>query len=106
MRATVRIKRPIDPQRIRPIPHQFAALDRRLVFHQYFRRMSLEQIALYSFLACVSDAECLSFYSEARICRELGLSLNGLWDARDALISAGLLLYRRPIYPLLEFPLI
>ena len=106
MRATARIKRPIDPHRIRSIPHQFAPLDRPLVFHQYFRRMSLEQIALYTFLACVSDAEGLSFYSEQRLCRELGLSLNGLWDARDALISAGLLLYRRPIYQLLELPLL
>jgi hypothetical protein len=96
----------MDPHRIRAIPHQFAALDRCLVFQQYFRRMSLEQIALYTFLACVSDAEGLSFWSEERIGRELGLSLNGLWEARDALISAGLLLYRRPIYQLLELPLI
>ena len=106
MRATARIKRPIDPQRIRPIPHQFAPLDRRLVSQHYVRRMNLEQIALYTFLACVSDAEGLSFYSEERLCRELGLSLHGLWDARDALVAAGLLLYRRPVYQLLELPLL
>lgn len=104
MIAANQIKVPVDPQRILPMPRQFGPLDRRLVYDKHIRFMALEQIALYAFLVCVSDAEGLSFYSEGSICRELNLSLNGLWDAREGLIERGLLLYRRPIYQLLEVP--
>jgi len=98
------IKVPVDPQRILTMPRQFGPLDRRLVYEKHIRLMALEQIALYVFLVCVSDAQGLSFYSEERICRELSMSLNGLWDAREGLIDRGLLLYRHPIYQLLEVP--
>ena len=97
-------KQPVDPRRVRTMPAQFGAVDRRLVYQQHIRRMSVEQIALYLFLQCVSDAEGLSFYSDERICEELHFSLNGLWKTRDALVGAGLLLYRRPIYQLLNLP--
>ena len=98
------IKQPVDPQRVRTMPAQFGAVDRRLVYQKHIRRMSVEQIALYVFLQCVSDAQGLSFYSDERVCEELHFSLNGLWTARDALIDGGFLLYRRPIYQLLNLP--
>ena len=98
------IKHPVDPERIRTMPAQFGAVDRRLVYQKHIRRMSAEQIALYLFLQCVSDAEGLSFYSDERICEELSFSLNGLWNAREALVDAGFLLYRRPMYQLLNLP--
>ena len=104
MTATARVKRPIDPQRICPMPRQFGPLNRRLVYQGHIRLMSLEQIALYTFLVCVSDAQGLSFYSDERTCRELSMSLNGLWDAREGLMDRGLLLDRRPIYQLLNLP--
>ena len=104
MIAATQIKVPVDPQRILTMPRQFGPLDRRLVYDKHIRLMALEQIALYVFLVCVSDAQGLSFYSEERICRELSMSLNGLWQAREGLIDRGLLLYRRPIYQLLEVP--
>jgi len=94
----------VDPERIRTIPVQFAPVDRRLVYQKHIRCLSPEQIALYVFLECVSDPEGLSFYSEERICEYLNFSLNGLWKARDALVDAGILLYRRPIYQLLNLP--
>ena len=97
-------KQPVDPERIRSMPAQFGAVDRRLVYQKHIRRMSAEQIALYLFLQCVSDAEGLSFYSDERICEELHFSLNGLWNAREALVDAGFLLYRRPMYQLLNLP--
>ena len=104
MIAANQIKVPVDPQRILTMPRQFGPLDRRLVYEKHIRLMALEQIALYVFLVCVSDAQGLSFYSEERICRELSMSLNGLWSARDGLIDRGFLLYRRPIYQLLGLP--
>ena len=97
-------KQPVDPQRVRTMPAQFGAVDRRLVYQKHIRRMNAEQIALYLFLQCVSDAEGLSFYSDERICEELHFRLNGLWEAREALVGAGFLLYRRPIYQLLNLP--
>jgi hypothetical protein len=98
------IKQPVNPQRVRTMPTQFGAVDRQLVYQKHIRRMSSEQIVLYLFLHCVSDAEGLSFYSDERICEELHFSLNGLWKAREALVQAGFLLYDRPIYQLLNLP--
>ena len=97
-------KHPVDPKRVRTMPAQFGALDRRLVYQKHIHRMSSEQIALYVFLECVSDAEGLSFYSDERICEHLHFSLNGLSKAREALVQGGFLLYSRPIYQLLNLP--
>jgi hypothetical protein len=104
MRTAAQIKVPVDPQRIRKMPRQFGPLDRRLVYDKHIRYMKPEQIALYTFLECVSDVQGLSFYSDERICKELDFSLNGLWDVRDALLARGFLLYRRPVYQLLQLP--
>jgi hypothetical protein len=103
-KATTRIKRPVDPSRVRSLPRQFGPLDRRLVYGKHICGMSTEAIALYAFLECVSDAQGLSFYSDERICEYLNWSLNGLWDARDRLLRGGFLLYRRPVYQLLGLP--
>jgi len=98
------IKQPVDSQRIRSMPKQFGPMDRRLVYEKHICRMSAEEIALYVFLECVSDAQGLSFYSDERICEYLHFSLNGFWNARDALVQRGFLLYRQPIYQLLNLP--
>jgi hypothetical protein len=98
------VKQPIDPERVRTLPAQFGALDRRLVYHSHFRRMNTEQIALYAFLQCVSDTQGLSFYSDERICEELPLTLDGLWAARKDLVQGGFVLYRQPLYQLLNLP--
>ena len=102
-RATI-VKQPVDPQRVRTLPAQFGAVDRRLVYQQHIRRLSAEQIALYLFLQCGSDAEGLSFYSDERICAELHFTLDCLREAREALVQGEFLLYRRPIYQLLNLP--
>ena len=98
------MKQPVDPERVRTMPKQFSAVDRRLVYRKHIRCMSTEQIALYVFLECVSDAEGLSFYSDERICEYLHFSLNGLRKAREGLVQGGFLLYSRPIYQLLNLP--
>ncbi|TFH14230.1 MAG: hypothetical protein E4H02_10290 [Lentisphaerales bacterium] len=98
------MKQPVDPERVRTMPKQFGAVDRRLVYRKHIRCMSTEQIALYVFLECVSDAEGLSFYSDERICEYLHFSLNGLWKDREGLVQGCFLLYSRPIYQLLNLP--
>ena len=97
-------KQPVDPERVRTIPVQFGAVDRQLVYGKHIRRMRTDEIALYVFLQCVSDAEGLSFYSDERVCEYLHFSLNGLWKAREGLVQGGFLLYSRPIYQLLNLP--
>jgi hypothetical protein len=97
-------KQPVDPQRVRTMPAQFGAVDRRLVYQKHIRHMSAEQIVLYVFLQCVSDAQGLSFYSDERVCEELRLSRGALWEAREALVQDAFLLYHRPIYQLLNLP--
>jgi len=97
-------KLPVDPHRVRTMPAQFGAVDRRLVYQRHIRAMTAEQIALYVFLQCVSDAQGLSFYSDPRVCEELHFTLHGLSQAREALERGGFLLYRRPIYQLLNLP--
>ena len=98
------IKQPVDPDRILTMPRPFAPLNRQLVYGKHVRYMSPEQIALYAFLECVSDPEGLSYYSDDRICELLHFSLSGLLQAREHLIDAGCLLYRKPIYQLLNLP--
>jgi len=97
-------KSPVDPVRVRTMPKQFCAIDRRLVYQKHIRAMSIEQIALYVFLECVSDAEGLSFYSDARICEYLSFSISGLQRAREGLVQDRFLLYGQPIYQLLNLP--
>jgi hypothetical protein len=98
------IKQPVDPTRIRCLPRQFGPLDRRLVYEKHIRAMSTEAVALYAFLECVSDPQGLSFYSDARICEYLRWTLQELWEARDRLIEGGFLLFRQPVYQLLNLP--
>ena len=38
------VKQPVDPQRVRTMPAQFGAVDRRLVYQKHIRRMSTEQV--------------------------------------------------------------
>jgi hypothetical protein len=95
---------PVDPQRIRAMPRQFAPVNRRLVYDQHICNMSQPQLVLYLFLECVSDPQGLSYYSDTRICQYLHLRMEDLHAARTALIAGHYLLYQPPIYQLLDLP--
>lgn len=97
-------KLPVDPTRIRHMPRQFAPVDRRLVYDGHTCRMTHQQIALYVFLQCVGDAAGLSYYSDERICQCLHFSVSELRDARQGLIQWQFMLYRKPIYQVLDLP--
>ena len=98
------VKHPLDPNRIRQIPRQFGALDRRLVYQAWTRRISLEELALYVFLICVADPEGLSYYSDRRIGQLLNLHPRDIAPLRDRLLQNGLILYRKPLYQVLDLP--
>jgi len=99
-----RPKFPVDPQRIRAMPRQFGPLNRRLVYDKHICGMSHQQLVLYVFLECVSDAQGLSYYSDQRICQDLHLRIEELRKARTALIAGHYLLYQPPIYQMLDLP--
>jgi len=97
-------KLPVDPNRIRHMPTQFAPIDRRLVYDRLICRLTHQQTTLYLFLQCVGDAAGLSYYSDERICQYLNFSVPELREARQGLIQRQVVLYRKPIYQLLDLP--
>ena len=98
----MRGRNPIVPQRLRSIPPQFSWIDHRLVRDGHLRGRSARALSLYLFLVTVADAEGLSWYSEAALCRHLSWNGADLQSARAELQQAGLIAYRDPIYQVLD----
>lgn len=94
-------KIPIRPDRIRSIPEQFSWLDHRLVRDRHIDGLTHEAAALYLFLVTVADCEGLSYYSETSLCERLTMDAAELAAARSCLRTAGLILYRKPLYQVL-----
>jgi hypothetical protein len=63
---------------------------------------SSEALALYLFLVTVSDADGLSWYSEATLCRILSWDTTQLHEARRELCEADLVAYQKPLYQVLN----
>lgn len=97
-------KHPPRPERLRQIPPSFSWLDHRLIRHQHLRRAEPQAWALYLFLVTVADARGLSYYSDASIARHLNLDAVAIAAARQHLIQADLLAYRKPLYQVLALP--
>lgn len=97
-------KRLLRPQRLRHIPPSFSWLDHRLVRHEYLARAGHAAWTLYLFLVTVADVQGLSFYSDAAISRRLTMDLLTLAAARQQLIQADLIAYRKPLYQVLSLP--
>ena len=97
-------KHPLRPQRLRHIPPSFSWVDHRLVRHEYLARADHGAWTLYLFLVTVADAQGLSFYSDAAIGRHLALDPVSLSAARQQLIRADLIAYRKPLYQVLSLP--
>lgn len=64
----------------------------------------MEALALYLLLACAADAEGLSFYGDGRTAQLLGMEPAAVAGARAELLRLGLILYRKPLYQLLDLP--
>jgi hypothetical protein len=94
----------LQPQRLRLIPPSFSWVDHRLVRHEYFLRADHRAWTLYLFLVTVADAQGLSFYSDAALCRRLAMDPASLSSARVQLIQADLIAYRKPLCQVLGLP--
>lgn len=97
------MKRLLNPRRMRKSPPRgFGWIDHRLLREAYIGRCSPQALALYLLLACASDAQGLSYYSDPRAAQLLLLEAGALRRARRELMDMGLLAYEKPVYQLLS----
>jgi hypothetical protein len=94
-------KRVLRPERLRQVPAQFSWIDQRLVREGYLERCDAQALALYLLLVTVADAQGLSYYGDATVCRLLSMAAAKLERARTALIGTALIAYERPLYQVL-----
>ena len=94
-------KRPLSRSQLRHVPSQFSWVDQRLVREHYIDHLSPEACALYLFLITVSDAQGLSYYADGSLGQRLSLSRVALSQARQTLITQGLVAYQHPLYQVL-----
>lgn len=88
--------------RQRQIPPSFSWVDHRLIRHAHLRGCDHGAWALYLFLITVGDIQGLSYYSDAAISRHLKMDLLQLAGARQQLLQADLIAYRKPLYQVLS----
>jgi len=92
------------PDRVRRPPREgWSWVDRRFL-REHASRLSHEAIALYLFLAAVSDRNGLSFYSDTSTAIRLRMSEQAVVAARDELTAEDLVAYRTPLTQVLSLP--
>ena len=90
-------KRPISLAQLRQVPQQFSWVDQRLVRARSIDHLSHAACALSLFLVTVADAQGLSDYADPSLCQRLSLTSTALHQARQALITRGLVAYHHPL---------
>src|SRR4030042_5057083 len=78
----------------------YSIIDHQIFQGRYLHRLSHESMILYLFLGVVGDRQGRSFYADRSITEILRLSGPQLAQARQELISEGLVSYRRPYWEL------
>lgn len=96
------VKRILCPQRLRRVPKQFSWVDQRLVRDDCICGISHQSLSLYLFLVTVSDADGLSYYSDASLGHYLGFDPLMAQQARAELCAAQLISYASPLYQVLS----
>ena len=88
--------------RVRQPPREgFSWIDRRFL-RDYAERLTGDAIALYFFLAAVSDKQGLSFYSDASIAARLRIREQAIVEAREDLLNHDLVAYQYPLTQVLS----
>jgi len=94
-------KRPMSLAKLRRVPRQFSWVAQRLVRDHYIDQLSPQACALSLFLVTVADAQGLSYYADPSLCQRLSMTGTELHQARQALITRGLVAYHHPLYQVL-----
>lgn len=95
-------KHPLNVQRIRKVPGQFSWIDQRLVRERRISDCTVAGAALYLFLLTVADAQGLSYFGDVSIAQHLGIQVADVAAARENLIQADLIVYKKPLYQVLS----
>jgi hypothetical protein len=99
-------KHPICLAKLRQVPQQFSWVDQRLVRERHIDQLSHAACALYLFLVTVADAQGLSYYADPSLCQRLSMTGPELHQARQALITRGLVAYQPPLYQVLALDVV
>ena len=94
-------KRVLCPERLRRVSRPFSWVDVRLIREERLKGCSPTAWGLYLFWVTVSDAQGLSYYSDASVARRMGIPLEAVASARSELIRAGLVAYETPLVQVL-----
>lgn len=92
----------ICPEKVRRVPNQFSWIDHRLVREHYIENVSHKALALYLFLVTVADQWGLSYYSDKSLGSRLAMNPPDLTKARNELVRAKLIAYRKPLFQVLS----
>lgn len=92
----------IYPEKVRRVPKQFSWVDHRLVRDHLIEQCSHQALALYLFLVTVGDQQGLSYYSDRSLSARLLMDSAVLVQARNELIRAKLIAYRKPLCQILS----
>lgn len=97
-------KRLLVADRVRQPPREgFSWIDRRFL-RDYAQRLTGDALALYFFLAAVSDKQGLSFYRDASIAARLRIRERAVVAAREELLVHDLVAYHHPLTQVLSLP--
>lgn len=97
-------KRILVPDRVRrPPPEGFSWVDRRFL-RDYAPALSRDAVLLYFFLAAVSDAQGLSFFSDVTTAARLRLEIAAIGAARAELLARDLVAHDPPLTQVLSLP--
>ena len=97
-------KKIINPQRLRCIDGGFSFVPHRFLTDGFLKSLSQQELLLYIFLVLAADRYGLSFYSYARICSSLRMTLEQYSAARDGLIEKDLIAFDGTLYQVLSLP--
>ena len=95
-------KEPFVRDRIREISPEFGWIDNRLVREHHIEKCTVRSLALYLFLAVVSDGQGMSWWKERTIGERLGLTVQEIREARNELENAGLVAFSGGMWQLLS----
>lgn len=89
---------------VRRMPRRFSWVDQELFRGGHMRGLRAGSLGLYLFLVTVGDSQGVSWYSEGRLCEELGLSASELEGCRRELLERGLVACGGRLWQVLALP--
>jgi len=97
-------REPIRADRVRRISGSFSWLDHRLLSDGFIASMCSDEILVYFFLVLAGDQNGVSFYSEERMCKLLGIEPDKFYYARQRLVEKALIVMQGGRYQVLQLP--